>query len=1781
MSHARDALWESGHDESVEVNQRALIDKVLARYSGEFTVFRELLQNSDDAGAKAVEIRFETKKFLDRRGEPASTDNEEITDNRRQRFDQKAALVHQWVFKNNGMVFRDEDWNRLKKIAEGNPDEEKIGAFGVGFYSLFSVTEEPFVTSGGQWMGFYWKDKKDQLFARRGNLPPGSAQSDPWTAFEMTLREPAPIPRAFDLTRFLASSITFMAHLSEVSLFLDDERISRLTKEPGAPKPITIPRTLKSTSPRGIMQVKEIQTTPLSIKAELIRWVYMAGSDKPVAPKEISKAPSTGVSGGFFSSLLASFAGTGTPQRSITPAPASTPSEEIDPTTIVVSNVVLSIFSAGVSVKLDSKLRADLQRSTKKNPPTNMRLELIYTGKEEYDASKKEDEKQPGTTGSVFQGLRADIDGTGAARIFIGHATGQTTGIAGHIAARFIPTVERESIDLVDRTVAVWNEELLYVGGFLSRAAYQIEMDKIRELWVSATDADSPSGTTPNEELRSFLRGKAIHALQFYTFRSSTPSSSVSTKLEAAFFLCGAKSPFPIMSSAGVRDLQDVRQPDPAFTFLKVLPVIDEGLLVGAKDMMNILRDRGMIKMIEFLDVLNELRARPLSESELVACLRWWISIQAQGDPIQLARIRTEFINAALLCTTLTGGLDEKIIPLSSIQTFLNTRGLGASIPTDGPLPPHLLPVSISKQFDPAKLASSFPWKEFSVLDWLRFVTDPVSSALDIEHDLTKSAQWAERVLQVTARSWQNMAQGSKEEAITLLQGKTCVPTTAGLKIPNEAYFQTAHVFRDLPIAHMPSETPIKGNLEKVMSAIGVRKHVDLQIVFNRMIKTGDWTIAELIKYLVAVQGTLTPVEMDRLRATAAFPKEAANDGDSSNIKEERKSVRFKASVLYEPLDIYRELQLPVLDWGQQSRWRSNSEEAKFMINLGLRRYPPLDVILRLAAGESPKVRHVALQYFLDNLTTKYPDYDPAAFGDVAFIPAVKEGKDCLLKPFDVYANHVWSTLGFAVIQPHLRADATTKLKIREQPPTSLLVGLLERNPPLEESTATQWFAVLASRITEFTNAQLKHLSELPFVPVAQEGKTRMLPPSHCYFKGDSNAQIHSKLFVFIDFGTQANAFLSACGTKHEPSVEEIAKILLQNPHQFFQLADGRNNYLIELRNIAVNFRSLSPGTVTRMKRAPILLGSRRTQRQSVNHKPQQTDGQYDIEEDDWDYEYDLLTPDRVVVVVDDTHHYQLFGDSLFTAPQEDLLEDFYRKLGARPLSSLVREDHRTGVEMKISQRTSSIRTLILERLPLFLHERTHTRPKISYSQLNNEKNFIVRSFGKITIIKTLQFGNIRMTKSQDSSAVAKSSSRGPVELWLAANDQVDMYEVSISMCRIIFESYKASDALLFMTILSTDLRALRRRGYNVDRILRQQQARREAQEAAEREKAAEILSGLNSQTPTLSGASDRSYPGSSSTLTLPGTLPENHLATTSSQIDDTTGQLGSPSEGNAMRRLSKTPSMMRNAVDAFSRKLSGRAGPGKPEQDETQATLNVEDLSRPLSPHVGSSSSLGLSGTIPRIPASLPMTPQQQAGTSTPGITPRSNIETNITMAISACKQENSQRLQSRENMRLVKETLNEGYCDGSGESVDLSLVGEMGTVKFFVSRDVTDPQTIMTLKADTIARFIYVILPLCTVYGLPETSVHIYYDQSGPRIAFNRNASLFLNLRYFEAWHDQSVQQGDSSEAYISWYLTLAHEIAHNLVQPHNSEHEFYFSAITGQYFTALAQLLTKGRG
>lgn len=97
-----------------------------------------------------------------------------------------------------------------------------------------------------------------KLFARRGNLP--DKTNDPWTTFEMDLREPTPIPAAFDFTRFLVSSITFMSHLREVYVYFDDKQLVHLTKDAGTPTQLAIPRSLRPTSTMGFMNVKGLKS---------------------------------------------------------------------------------------------------------------------------------------------------------------------------------------------------------------------------------------------------------------------------------------------------------------------------------------------------------------------------------------------------------------------------------------------------------------------------------------------------------------------------------------------------------------------------------------------------------------------------------------------------------------------------------------------------------------------------------------------------------------------------------------------------------------------------------------------------------------------------------------------------------------------------------------------------------------------------------------------------------------------------------------------------------------------------------------------------------------------------------------------------------------------------------------------------------------------------------------------------------------------------------------------------------------------------------------------------------------------------------------------------------------------------------------------------------------------------------------------------------------------------------------------------------------------------------
>ena len=326
------------------------------------------------------------------------------------------------------------------------------------------------------------------------------------------------------------------------------------------------------------------------------------------------------------------------------------------------------------------------------------------------------------------------------------------------------------------------------------------------------------------------LRGRALHALKFFTFHPSTPSSVVSNLMEAAFFGSTTTHPFSIISSEGVLSARKVYIPDPGLSgFLKRLPVISDDITNGAKSTMAALRSRGMIKNITFFDVLDELRLRTLSETEMVACLKWWIGVDKQGNNLNILQGRLNLLDVLVVSII---GPPKKTMKLSDARTFLKSRAGGALIPTDGPLPSTVLPNSITGSFDPDILESVFSWKQFSIVDWLRYVTDPTVAVANAEFDITRSAPWAERVLTVLARAWPSLDKRARGHAIQILSPMSCIPTSTGLEKPDQAYFPSVNLFRDLPTVTFPCEG--RGALEEVLQVLGVRKHVELRIIFYR-----------------------------------------------------------------------------------------------------------------------------------------------------------------------------------------------------------------------------------------------------------------------------------------------------------------------------------------------------------------------------------------------------------------------------------------------------------------------------------------------------------------------------------------------------------------------------------------------------------------------------------------------------------------------------------------------------------------------------------------------------------------------------------------------------------------------------------------------------------------------------------------------------------------------------------------------------------------------------------
>jgi Protein of unknown function (DUF3684) len=541
------ASSQSSSLQRVEVNQRALIDKILARYATASAVYRELLQNSNDAGATMAEIHYTTTTTTTNTTSTTSTTTTAHSNS-----------VSQVVYRNNGAIFAPTDWHRLQKIAEGNPDVNKVGAFGVGAYTMFSICEEPIVVSGSTILQFVWQG--DALYTLQ--IPNTNPHIDEWTTFYLSSRDVYPLPDWNDFGQFLVAALTFTNALHTIRVTVNGEPVLTIQKSIVSSAQALSTRINSSSGSSTSTGTKAVSTvlTNSSKAAASFLWNALSSSSSSSSSSNASKITSSNSSSTATAvtrtklfdlqtvyesvvsvtvqiypaalttamssrkSLKSRNNDTGTSASlAATTAPVPTAATVVPVATARIDARYVSA-TANTSSRLTPDMARRMERVTKKPPPPTVTLHVFLNDREptarlEHCTTNNNTSSNHQASKESAQALALSIAQSwapvpGQGRIFIGFRTSQTTGLGAHVAAPFVPTVEREAIDLQNTVLAVYNVDLLELAGLVLRLVLEHVMHNVvdpawqtRRETLESAPLDESSQTNKSETTVAVTNG--------------------------------------------------------------------------------------------------------------------------------------------------------------------------------------------------------------------------------------------------------------------------------------------------------------------------------------------------------------------------------------------------------------------------------------------------------------------------------------------------------------------------------------------------------------------------------------------------------------------------------------------------------------------------------------------------------------------------------------------------------------------------------------------------------------------------------------------------------------------------------------------------------------------------------------------------------------------------------------------------------------------------------------------------------------------------------------------------------------------------------------------------------------------------------------------------------------------------------------------------------------------------------------------------------------------------
>jgi Protein of unknown function (DUF3684) len=705
-------------------------------------------------------------------------------------------------------------------------------------------------------------------------------------------------------------------------------------------------------------------------------------------------------------------------------------------------------------------------------------------------------------------------------------------------------------------------------------------------------------------------------------------------------------------------------------------------------------------------------------------------------------------------------------------------------------------------------------------------------------------------------------------------------------------------------------------------------------------------------------------------------------------------------------------------------------------------------------------------------------------------------------------------------------------------------VNRLISSPPQSRREAIALFSYFATRLGEVGQIHTAKLGDAQIVPVLmkpqqcggivekQPENIKHIAPRMSFI---GTSETYQGIFEFVNFSLEANSFLLHCGSKHEPSKAQVASMLATEPARVLGIVQSSDKYLSLLRMLASSLSELKKDKALfkQLMASSFLLATREIPSKSPKENGKIQDISNDPDEDDEDtgIRQWTLQPASKIVIVDDYNSYRLFKEALLCAPMEEPLENLYLALGSSLISSLVQEDTRLGSVIGEQKTTMGLQKLIVERTKLFLHE--YPPENVKHNSKWLEKNLNVEMVSNIISRRSLRGYPVSHT-AKKTATLTHDHRKGWV-LFITAH--YDWYHISQALVSQLLTRPNNQATTLFEFLLNSDLRDLKRRGFNVDRILRAQAAEaRIAEDERQKQLEEEIRIAREqeeqwrqSQTVALAAREERRK---STQVAMPGAF-------------------GSDSPEPSPHPQEKKP---RGILSSLTRRLGINGSQAEEQlQNFLSGTKDTEHEGRESKPpSYYDESSHGL----------RPETNPGRPAGETEKVTSPHALHQNLLNAIKASRPHDSSMLFSPPVTNTVKEQAL--YCD-SKPSHNIAYVGDAGNgMRIFVTNDISIPATeFLTRHALSLNVFATLLYEVGDVYTLPRKVLHIFYDEFGSTIAFNSKGSLFCNFRFFQQLHERKIESESvegKTETVSWWWIVIAHELAHNIVSDHNAEHSYY---------------------